>query len=72
MHGIIRERNLKEDSNPSSYTNVRRIEVRYSDGTSMRFVAEAGREFFQQDDMEQMVELLNAAAEAAEWSEYYA
>jgi hypothetical protein len=72
VHGIIRERNLKEDSNPSSYTNVRRIEVRYSDGTSMRFVAEAGREFFQQDDMEQMVELLNAAAEAAEWSEYYA
>jgi hypothetical protein len=38
----------------------------------MRFVAEAGREFFQQDDMHQMVELFNATAEAAEWSEYYA
>ena len=72
MHGIIRERNLKEGSGPSSYTNIRQIVVRYSDGTSMRFVAEAGREFFQQDDMHQMVELFNATAEAAEWSEYYA
>ena len=72
MHGIIRERNLKEGSGPSSYTNIRQIVVRYSDGTSMRFVAEAGREFFQQDDMHQMVELFNATAETAEWSEYYA
>ena len=72
MHGIIRERNLKESSGQSSYTNIRRVEVRYSDGTSMRFVAEAGREFFQQDDMHQMVELFNATAETAEWSEYYA
>jgi hypothetical protein len=38
----------------------------------MRFVAEAGREFFQQDDLHQMVELFNATAEMAEWSEYYA
>jgi hypothetical protein len=72
VHGIIRERNLKESSGPSSYTNIRRVEVRYSDATSMRFVAEAGREFFQQDDMHQMVELFNATAETAEWSEYYA
>ena len=72
MHGIIRERNLKESGEPSSASNIRRIEVRYLDGTSMRFVAEAGREFFGEDDLEQMGELLNAAAETAEWSEYYA
>jgi hypothetical protein len=71
VHGIIRERNRKEGSEPSSYTNIRRIEVRYSDGTIMRFVAEAGREFFQQDDLHQIVELFNATAETAEWSEYY-
>ena len=72
MHGIVRERNLKDSGEPSSDRNIRRVEVRYLDGTNMRFVAEAGREFFGEDDLEQMGELLNAAAETAEWAEYYA
>ncbi len=74
MHGIIRQRNLKEGTEPS-YTNVRRIKVRYSDGTTMTFVSEAGREFFGQDDTEQMVKLLDKSSEIAEWaqvSEQYA
>ena len=29
MHGIVRTRNLKEGTDPK-YTNIRRIEVRYS------------------------------------------
>src|SRR3712207_7792406 len=47
--GIVRTRNLKEGTDPK-YTNIRRIEVRYSDGGVVRFVAEGGREFFSSDD----------------------
>ena len=74
MHGIIRTRNLKEGTNPN-FNNIRRIEVRYSDGRVVRFVAEAGREFFSKDDSAQLVKLLTKSSSISEWanvSERYA
>lgn len=68
MHGIVRTRNLKEGTDPR-YTNIRRIEVRYSDGRVVRFVAEGGREFFSSDDSGQLVEVLTKASSIAEWAQ---
>ena len=68
MHGIVRTRNLKEGTDPR-YTNIRRIEVRYSDGGVVRFVAEGGREFFSSDDSGQLVEVLTKASSIAEWAQ---
>lgn len=67
MHGIVRQRNLKEDSD-GNFTHVRRIEVRYSDGRIVRFIAEAGRDFFSQDDAGQLVQTLTNASSNAEWA----
>ncbi len=69
MPGIIRKRNLKEDSD-GKFTHVRRIEVRYSDGRIVRFIAEAGREFFSSDDAGQLVKTLTHASSKAEWAKF--
>jgi hypothetical protein len=61
-------RNLKEGTDPK-YTNIRRIEVRYSDGRTFTFVPEAGREFFSPDDSGQLVEVLTKSSSIAEWAE---
>ena len=67
MHGIIRQQKLKEDSD-GKYTKIRRIEVRYSDGRIVRFLPEAGREFFSMDDAGQLVSTFTAASSNAEWA----
>lgn len=67
MHGIIRDQNLREDSD-GKYTRIRRIEVRYSDGRIVRFIPEARREFFRGDDTGQLVSTLTAASSKAEWA----
>lgn len=68
MHGIVRQRNLKEDSD-GKFTHIRRIEVRYSDGRIVRFIAEAGRDFFSKDDAGQLVQTLTHASSNAEWAQ---
>ncbi len=68
MHGIVQARNLKEGTDPK-YANIRRIEVRYSDGRIVRFVAEAGREFFSKDDSSQLVEVLTKSSSIMEWAD---
>ncbi len=68
MQGIVRTRNLKEGTDPK-YTNIRRIEVRYSDGRIVRFVPEAGREFFSKDDSSQLVKVLTKSSSIMEWAE---
>ena len=67
MHGLVRRRNLKEGTDPN-YTRIRRIEVRYSDGQVVRFVPEAGRQFFSYDDSGQLVKVLTKASSIAEWA----
>ncbi len=67
MHGIIRDQNLKEDSD-GEFTKIRRIEVRYSDGRVVRFIPEGRREFFSKDDSAQLVSIFTAASSKTEWA----
>lgn len=67
MQGIIRHQNLKEDSD-GKYTKIRRIEVRYSDGRIVRYIPEAGRDFFSVDDAGQLVKIFTTASSNAEWA----
>ena len=69
MHGLERTRNLKEGTKPPDYTRVRRIRAHYSDGRTVSFRPEDGREFFNQDDAEQLVQVLEEASSRAEWVE---
>ncbi len=68
MHGIVRKRTAGEETE-SSYTNVRRVVVRYVDGRTVTFVPEAGREDFSQDDMHELAKIFARASSTAEWSE---
>ncbi len=68
MHGIVRKRTAGEEVEPS-YTNVRRVVVRYADGRTVTFVPEAGREDFSEDDMHELAKIFARASSAAEWSE---
>jgi hypothetical protein len=45
------------------------VVVRYSDGRTLTFVPEAGRENFSEDDMRELVKVLERAYSAAEWAE---
>lgn len=68
MHGIVRERAVGEEVEPS-YTNVRGVVVRYADGRTLTFVPEAGREDFSEDDMHELAKIFARASSVAEWSE---
>ncbi|HKZ27747.1 MAG TPA: hypothetical protein VJ086_07635 [Rubrobacteraceae bacterium] len=50
-------------------SRISRIVFRYSDGRTLTFVPEAGREDFSEDDMHELVEVLEKASSIAEWSE---
>ena len=67
MHGIVRERNFGSDQ--TDYAGVRRMLVRYSDGRTMTFIPEAGRENFSEDDMHEFVKVLHHTSSTAEWAE---
>ncbi len=68
MQGIIRQKNYREGSE-ISHIDLNRIVVRYTDGRTMTFVPEAGRENFSEDDMREFVKVLNRASSTAEWAE---
>lgn len=67
MHGIERIKNLREEL-PRS-TTVSRIVCRYTDGRTLTFIPEAGRESFSEDDMIELVKVLERASSTAEWAE---
>jgi hypothetical protein len=69
MHGIIRARNFDKNSSETSHTDIKQVVVRYSDGRTLTFVPEAGRENFSADDMRELVKVLERASSAAEWAE---
>ncbi|MDX6379176.1 MAG: hypothetical protein QOI57_200 [Rubrobacteraceae bacterium] len=69
MHGIIRARSFDQDSSETSYIDINQVVVRYSDGRTLTFVPEAGRENFSEDDMRELVKVLERAYSAAEWAE---
>jgi hypothetical protein len=67
VHGIERTKKLQEGLPQSS--RISRIVFRYSDGRTLTFVPEAGREDFSEDDMHELVKVLEKASSIAEWSE---
>ena len=48
---------------------VTRILLRYSDGRTMAFVPDAGREAFSEDDLLELRNVVERAASAAEWAD---
>ena len=67
MHGIERTRKLQEEL-PQS-TTVVRIVFRYTDGRTLSFIPEAGREAFIEDDMIELDKVLEQASSTVEWAE---
>jgi hypothetical protein len=66
MHGISRDRNL--DAPLPSNSLIKRVVVRYSDGHTLSFHPETGREFYSEDDIENLVHVLDHASGVAEWT----
>ena len=69
MHGIVREQNFEQNSSQTSFIDIKKVVVRYSDGQVLNFVPEAGRENFSEDDMLELVKVLTRASSVAEWAE---
>lgn len=69
MHGITRTSNLEENSSETSHVDIKDVVVRYSDGRTLTFVPEAGRENFSEDDMHELVKVLARASSTVEWAE---
>jgi hypothetical protein len=67
MHGIERTRKLQKEL-PQS-TTVVRIVFRYTDGRTLTFIPEAGREAFIEDDMIELDKVLEQASSTVEWAE---
>ncbi len=68
MHGIYRKRDLSAESN-TSHVDINRVVVRYSDGRTLTFLPEAGRDNFSEDDMLELKKVLTRASSTAEWAE---
>jgi hypothetical protein len=67
MHGIERTRKLQEEL-PQSMRVVQ-IVFRYTDGRTLTFIPEAGREAFIEDDMTELDKVLEQASSTVEWAE---
>lgn len=66
MHGIQRE---QQHTSGGAASGVSQIVVRYADGRVMRFVPDAGRRNFREDDVLELKKILSRAAATAEWSD---
>jgi len=69
MHGIVRVRNFEQNSDTTSYVDIKQVVVSYADGRTLTFLPEAGRENFSEDDMRELVKVLTRASSTAEWAE---
>ncbi len=69
MHGIVRVKNFEQNSSQTDKHDIARVVVRYSDGRTLTFIAEAGRENFSEDDMMEFVKVLERSSSTAEWAE---
>jgi hypothetical protein len=67
MHGIERTRKLQAEL-PQSMRVVQ-IVFRYTDGRTLTFIPEAGREAFIEDDMIELDKVLEQASSTVEWAE---
>jgi hypothetical protein len=67
MQGIERDRNANAPMEGS--VGISRIVFRYSDGRELRFVPDAGRETFSEDDILELKNVLDRASTHAEWAD---
>lgn len=52
-----------------SQGGISRVIVRYSDGRSLNFVADARRPIFSEDDLLELKKVISRASSAAEWAD---
>jgi hypothetical protein len=67
VHGIERTREMRDPSGAQG--GITRIMIRYSDGRVLKFVPDARREAFSEDDILELKKMLDRASSAAEWAE---
>ena len=67
MQGI--ERTRKTNAPREEGIMVSQIVFRYSDGRELRFVPDAGRETFSEDDILELKNLLDRTSAQAEWAD---
>lgn len=69
LHGVeVRRRAADESWNPvDGDVLIRRICIRYENGSRVCFIPEAGEEFFSRDDVRRVVGMLHIGSEALEW-----
>jgi hypothetical protein len=67
MHGIQREKH--HTSKGETDAGVSTVVVRYADGRVMKFVPDAGRPSFHEDDVLELKKILDRASANAEWSD---
>lgn len=67
MHGIERDRGMSRSA--GSQGGISRVIVRYSDGRSLNFVADARRPIFSEDDLLELKKVISRASSAAEWAD---
>jgi hypothetical protein len=69
LHGIQRHRQMHDPS--GSQGGITRIVVRYSDGRVIKFVPDAGRQTFSEDDILELKKVLDRSSSTAEWAEIH-
>lgn len=69
MHGIVRVKNFEQNSSQTDKYDITRVIFRYSDGRTMTFIPESGRENFSEDDMMELVKVVERTSSVAEWAE---
>ena len=67
MHGIQREQRHQHPGQTGA--GVSQIVVRYADGRVMKFVPDAGRRAFHEDDVLELKKIISSAASTAEWAD---
>lgn len=67
MHGIERTRRMQGPPRPDN--GVVRIVVRYSNGSVLNFVPDAGRAVFSEDDILELKKVFDTASSTSEWAE---
>ncbi len=66
MHGIVREGKHNWGRDGAGVTTV---VIRYSDGRVMKFVPDAKRQVFHEDDILELKKIVSRASASAEWSD---